>query len=325
MRISSTALSFVWVATVACGGDDGGSAPTPDAPGEKDIGFTRPTASLKANHDLGDDPSTPNVVEKNRWEELGPANLGCLGTPSADVPSSAEVTINTVVRDFQKGELAGGYEVTAFANQDFDNPFGPAVVSDLTTAEVAITIPAGTTRFGYKIVNREFALDTLLLNQKLDGTNPQVVDKIQSVSTQTATTLPALIGVSRSPGTGILAGAIRDCDDNEISNFIATVSSTPGTVTSTVEEAVTHLPGVDVYYFSPAGGLPVRHTQENHGTKDGLFMAIEMQPTPTAYIQVWGYPTDADLAADNLKLVAQLQTQVIADVVITGSYEPLRP
>lgn len=314
MRLTSTTFTFVCLFAAACG-DDGGST-TPDAP-PKDIGFTRPTASLKANNDLGDDPATPQV-EKNRWVELGPANLSCLNTPSADEASANPVVVDTIVTDFQSGNLVPGTQVTAFANQDLDTPFEPAVTSAASTAAVSLTIPAGTKRFGYKMVNPEVALDTLLLNQTLDSptATPQSVSKIQSVSTQTAATLPALIGVSRTAGTGILAGAVRDCDNHEISNFIATVSSTPDTVT--------HLDGVDTYYFTSSVGLPVRHSQRKASHHDGLFMAIEMQPTPTAYIQVWGYVTDADVASDNLTLIAQLKTQVIADVVITGSYEPLR-
>jgi hypothetical protein len=294
------------VFAAACG-DDGGSTPPVDAPA-KDIGFSKPTASLKANKEVSD----------NDWTELGPANLACLNTPSDDVASANAIVLNTVVSDFQSGNLVPGMKVTAFANQEIDQPFEAAVTSDASTAAVSLNIPAGTKRFGYKMVNPDVALDTLLLNQTLSSPTmtPQTASQIQSVSTQTAQTLPALIGVSRTSGTGILAGAVRDCDGNEISNFIATVSSTPNTVT--------HLDGVDTYYFSPSVGLPVRHSQQKASSKDGLFMAIEMQPTPTAYIQVWGYVNDADLAADNLTLIAQLQTKVIADVVITGSYEPLR-
>jgi hypothetical protein len=51
---------------------------------------------------------------------------------------------------------------------------------------------------------------------------------------------------------------------------------------------------------------------------------IELPVAPTAYVQVWGFPTDADLASGELKLIAELQAPVIADTVITGSYEPLR-
>jgi len=93
---------------------------------------------------------------------------------------------------------------------------------------------------------------------------------------------------------------------------------------STTKGTVTHAAGTDTYYFSPTVGLPVRHSQQKHGSKDGLFMVIELQPTATVYVQMWGYLNDADLAADNLTLIAELQTNVIADTVITGSYEPLR-
>ncbi|HEY5936496.1 MAG TPA: hypothetical protein VIU61_17725, partial [Kofleriaceae bacterium] len=136
------------------------------------------------------------------------------------------------------------------------------------------------------------------------------------VSKTTAQTLPALIGVSRTPGTGVLAGSVRDCDGNELSNFIATVSSTKGTAT--------HLAGADTYYFSPSVTLPERHSVRLLASSNGLFMVIELGATPTAFVQVWGYKTDADLASDTLSLIAELETQVIADTVITGSYEPLR-
>jgi len=105
-----------------------------------------------------------------------------------------------------------------------------------------------------------------------------------------------------------------------MSNFIATVSSTSGANNT----APTFLEGVDTYYFSASVGLPVRHSQQAASSKDGLFMAIEMQPNPTAYVQVWGYKTAADVTSDNLTLIAELRTQVIAETVITGSYEPLR-
>jgi hypothetical protein len=95
-------------------------------------------------------------------------------------------------------------------------------------------------------------------------------------------------------------------------------------VTSDAATAVTHLPGVDTYYFSASVGLPVRHSQQDFSSKNGLFMAIEMAPTAIAYVQVWGYKTQADLDIDKLSLIAQLKTPVVSDLVITGSYDPLR-
>jgi hypothetical protein len=85
----------------------------------------------------------------------------------------------------------------------------------------------------------------------------------------------------------------------------AGIDSTPGPISSSV-------------------GLPVRHTQKSAGSEDGLFMIVELAPAPTAFVQVWGYVDDAALAADQISLVAELQTESVADTVITGSYEPLR-
>ncbi|HEU0034926.1 MAG TPA: hypothetical protein VFQ53_30080 [Kofleriaceae bacterium] len=291
----------------ACGG--GGGSTTPDAPVvEGNPGFARPTAALKAN----------NEDMPDKWVELGPADLTCLGTPANDPATTVAVELSTVVRDFQSDSLVPGATVTAFKNQDLTTPFFTGTADG--NAAITIDIPVGVQRFGYKMTH-ETALDTLLLNQTVDPSmSSQTVSSIQTVSKSTGQTLPALIGVSRSAGTGVLAGAIRDCQGHEISNFIATVTTNPARTASDIM----HVAGADTYYFSSTVGLPVRHTQKAMGSEDGLFMVIELSAAPTAYVQVWGYPTDADLASDNLTLIAELQTQVIADTVITGSYEPLR-
>jgi hypothetical protein len=320
MRLTSFVSVLTISLTAAACGDDGGKTPV-DAPKAEDIGFNKPTGSLKAGFE----------VSKNNWMELGPANLACLGTSSDDVATTVAVTLSTRVDDFQSGNAVPGTSVTIFRDQDAGNPIGAPVVSD-GNANLSVMIPTGVKRFGFKMTNAN-SLDTLLLNQTVDpAMATQMITHIQSVSTATAQTLPALIGVSRTPGTGILAGAVRDCGDasrtghtgpQEMANFIATVSSVEATATSAVD-IVQPLMGEDTYYFSSSVGLPVRHSQQDASSKDGLFMSIEMQPTPTAYVQIWGYKTDADMAADKLSLIAQLKTAVIADVVITGSYEPLR-
>jgi hypothetical protein len=289
----------------ACGGGD---TPPPVDAAADDIGFNRPTKSLKANMELSED----------NWMEIGPADLACLGMPSADPPTTVAVTLSTVIRDFQSDNLVPNATITAFQNQDTANPF------DTTTADgnaaLSIDIPIGTKRFGYRMVD-DSSLDTLLLNQKVLPDMPaQTEGSIRSVSKSTAQTLPALIGISRTQGTGVLAGALRDCQDREISNFIATVTVNAARTPAEIQ----HVPGSDTYYFSSSVGLPVRHTQKPMGSEDGLFMVVELQPSATAFVQMWGYITDADLANDNLTLIAELQTQVIADTVITGSYEPLR-
>ncbi len=296
MQLRSTFWLTSLLAVAAACGDDGGSTPPDAAP---DIGFNDPTAPLKANDN--------NV-------EVGPADLSCLGMPANDPATTVAVTLATTVRDFQNDTIVPNAMVTAFRNVDIGQPF------DTKTADgngaVSITIPTGVKRFGFKMTDGS-SLDTLLLNQTVepDMAN-QTLGSIQTVSKTTATLLPALINKNRTMGTGVLAGAVRDCQGRELSNFIATVSSTQGMAAP--------VRGADTYYFDPMAGLPVRHNQRAMASADGLFMVIEIEAATTAFVQVWGYPTDADLAADNLKLIAELQAPVIADTVITGSYEPLR-
>lgn len=296
-------ITSLSMSLVACGGDDTGNT-TPDA--AVDIGFNPPTVTLKANDEVGED----------EWMEVGDADLSCLNTPSDDTASTVAVTLTTKVTDFQSGNAVPGAMVEVFKDQNY------MTVEDTATADsnamVMIDLPVGVKRFGYRMTSGS-SLPTFLLNQTLPdpGMAMQTVGDIQSVSNATAATLPALIGQTRTVGTGVVAGALRDCQGREISGFIATMSSTPA-------EANTIM-GADTYYFDSAVGLPVHHNRQQFASHDGLFMIIEVPSgTPKGYVQMWGFPTAADMQAGDLKLIAELEVPILADTVITGSYEPMR-
>ena len=310
MRLSII-LTLTSLSVGACGGED----TAPDA--AVDIGFNLPTVTLMANKEVAADT----------WMELGPADLACLNTPSADMATSVAVTLNAVVKDFQSGNAVPGASVEIFPEQKHTMPFGAAVTAD-SMANLTLSIPTGTKRFGYKMTSST-SLPTFLLNQTVkpdvanqpEGTcDPTPCrEKIQSVSNATAATLPALIGQTRTMGTGVVAGALRDCQRREISGFIATMSSTSATANTVM--------GADSYYFSSEVGLPVHHNKQAFASADGLFMIIEIpSSSPTGYVQMWGFPTEADkqMGKAGLKLIAELQVPVLPDTVITGSYAPLR-
>jgi hypothetical protein len=54
---------------------------------------------------------------------------------------------------------------------------------------------------------------------------------------------------------------------------------------------------------------------------NGLFTVLELPPSTTAYVQMWGYLTQADLDDGNETLLSELQVPVLADNIVTGSYE----
>ena len=309
-----TSLAFAPLLALAACGDDGGNV-TPfdaavDAP-SGNPGFPEPTAVTKANRRMS-----------GVWTEIGDADWSCLNTPTSDLPSTQAIALSGIIDDFQNGDPVGNATVTAFPGIMVSGNSGMATSSNVaaTRGQYSMNLamlPSGQTRFGFKIEAAGY-LKTYLLNQYFDPANATQTRDISGISESTANALPAFIGVTRDTADGVLAGAFRDCQGREVSNAVATVSSTQGTVT--------HLPGADTYYFSAAStSLPVRHTQSPTMNKDGLFVILSLEPQASpAYVQIWGYKNAADLAAKNLSLLSELATPIEANAVITGSFEPKR-
>jgi hypothetical protein len=302
------ALAFTFASLtlplIACGGDDEMMMMEE----YDDSGFYPPGTTLKANVEMG----------TNNWVEVGDADLSCLGTAPSDMATTTTVTLSTKVTDFQEDTPVADTMVIAFQGNNYMSPFDTKTAD--ADANISFTVPTGTTRFGFRMES-ENAFPTFLLNQKLESPSnaTQTKDEIQSVSKTTAATLAAFIGTPRTPGTGVIAGALRDCQKREISGFVATLSSTSMTATPVA--------GAEAYYFKAETKLPQQHKQVPWASGDGIFMIIEVPTTsPMAYVQMWGFPTAADMdkGMSGLKLVAELEVPILADNVITGSYEPLR-
>jgi hypothetical protein len=273
----------------------------------------------------GDDPVDPNALPLQAWSESGDVfteqtlDVSCLNTPSADVPQSAPtITLDTMVTDFQTGAATPNAVVTAFAGADQSAVIGTATADGTGALTIQLSMTPAHTRFGFKMVcatppcDPDF-YDTFLLNQYIDPAMPNQTSpsEISTVSKATGAAIPALVGISRTTGTGVLAGALRDCQLHELSNFTATVSSQSG--------VKSELTGARTFYFQ--NGLPARNTVVPIANKDGLFAILELPPTQTAYVQMWGYLDQAAVDAGEETLLSELAVPVIADNMITGSYE----
>lgn len=279
----------------ACGGGGGGDDMSgPDA---ADVGFNKPTGTLKAN---------------SNNTEVGDADLTSC---AADAATTIDHMLTTAVKDFQNQTPVPQATVTAFPGIMTDAVFATQMSDG--NGNLSLTIPSGTKRYGFKMT-ADGQFPTFLLNQYVKPDAPAATTdpaSIQSVSNSTAALLPALIGQTRTQGTGVVAGALRDCQGHEISNFVVTVSSTSMTQTP--------IAGAEAFYFSLSPELPVHHKQAESAAANGLFMVIQLPATPTAYVQAWGFPTAADMTAGTMKLISELQVPVVGDTVVTGSFEPL--
>lgn len=285
---------------VACGGSDDGE----DGEDLPNPGFAVPTVT-----------TTAYTGADGNWTEVGPANWSCLGTASDDQAMTVDVTLSGNVEDFQSGKKLDAATVTAYADTNFSGAGVAETVSDDTGA-YSLTIPSGSTRIAFKVIHED-ALETYALNEIFEPDQAAQNHDTNSVSLLTASALPAFINVTRTVGLGILAGSIVDCDGNEVSGAITTVSTTRG--------VTTHLEGAQSYYFSAlATSLPVRLTQQTVTNTDGLFVVIELPPSPTAFLQVWGFVDGQDPAVDDMTLLGEIPSPVLSDSVITASMEPIR-
>ena len=305
-------------AMVACGGDDddGGDGDGGDADAAVPLGnpgFITPVQTPVAYLEVG-----------GVWEEQGPADFDCLNTASDDASSAEDRTLTGKTEDFQTGDVVDNVDLGLFES-------GVVTGDPLETANsdnmgnYSITIPSGMTRIGFRSTDPEESrfLDTYLFNQYFAPEETDPSETLNSVSFLTANALPAFIGVMRTEGLGVLAGSFRDCQDREVQGVIATMSSTAcaGNASCTPE----HLDGAQTYYFSAGStSLPVRLSQAQATNKDGLFVVIEVPPSGNGFLQVWGFPTQADLDNGDLQMLAEIASPVLADSVITTSMEPLR-
>jgi hypothetical protein len=308
MRSSPVLASLLLVA--ACGGGD---SSTPDAAsvdaGLPNEGFVAPDHKTMANMD---------------HNEIGDADWTCLNTPSADVATTVPITLTGTLTDFQSGNTVSKpamAAIEAFAGIDYTNVVDTSMSQDLN-ASFSLTLPAGHTRWGFKVTDPDY-MDTFLLNQYYTDAMPNPVQDIAAISTGTAAALPALIGLQRTPGSGVLAGAFRDCSGHEVSYAVATVTTNScAGATGTCDPM--HLAGAQTFYIDSGAGIPVHHENLNHTDTNGLFAVLQLPATTTAYVQIWGFVDDADLADGQMTLLSELQAPVLSDTVITGSLEAVR-
>jgi hypothetical protein len=282
------------ISGAACGGGGGDDTTGADA---ADVGFNKPTGTLKAN--------ASNA-------EVGDADLTSC---AADAATTIDHMLTTTVKDFQNQTPVPQATVTVFPGIMVNSP--TATANSDGNGMLNINIPTGTKRYGFKMT-ADGQFPTFLLNQyvKPDATAATTdPSSIQSVSNSTAALLPALIGQTRTQGTGVVAGALRDCQGHEISNFVVTVSSTSMTSTPVA--------GAQAFYFSLSPELPVHHKQAESAAANGLFMVIQLPAASTSYVQAWGFPTAADMTSGTMKLISELAVPVVADTVVTGSFEPI--
>jgi hypothetical protein len=313
--------SFLVLAVAACG-DDSGNNTTPDGPGGGDGAGTVDAGPRNCGGNGGADCfDLPKGVLA-----VGTAapNLAC----GAVTPMTADhaITVSGTIYDFQnENDALPGATLDAFYTDITGAPDETATAD--ASGDYMITLDAGRNLMGWRTNRPTGGLPTYAIYTPLDITQTTVTEETRrNVSLTTANALPALIGVSRTEGLGVVAGLVADCSGDELTHAVGTLAT--GTSDGNPEN-IPFLAGASVYYFS--GNFPVRHNDTSSGRVDtsenGLFVVIEIPPTASGeqvYLEVWGFLTqaDMDMGQAGLTLLAEIPTPVIGDSVISGTMLP---
>ena len=264
----------------------------------------------------GDDDAPPAALAPPLAVDGGTIDLSCLNTPSADVAYAEEFTLAGTTYELPDGPAIADATITVYSGTDFGTALDTATASG--DGEFTVTIPAGETRISYKLETdlelepaQRTHLPTFSLNNYYSDT-ADATDDVPGASLSLANSLPSFVQVTRTPGTGVLAGTALDCDGNPIMNAFATVSTTSGS-----DDPVD---GALVFYVNT---VPV--TTLSATNRSGRFSILELPASSSnVYIQVWGYLTQADADADEKTLIGEVATPVLADSVITAGVDVLR-
>jgi hypothetical protein len=280
--------------------DAPGDAPVPPDGATTNTGFTPPTSVLAAWTETSAGTFTAEALD-----------LACLGFTRPDQATTVAVSLAITVDDFQSGNPLGAAQVSSFAGTNSASLLATGTTDN--AGHATLTIPSGQKRLGF-LTTHTNARPTYTYDHLLAPSTMNQSKQLQAISNATAATLPALIGVTPMANTAIAVATVHDCAGHTLSNFVATVSTTSTTAT--------HAMYAQTYYFSDSVGLPVNHTQAAQGTRNGLFMVINVPPLATGYLQVWGFRNASELASNMMTQIAELAVPFAANTAVVVSHEP---
>ncbi len=285
-------------------------APWIDAPGpDASTSFPRPTA-----------PTRANVNTAGAWIDQGLADWSCLGTPTADLPSTGSITLSGRTADWQTGSGLGGAAIVAYA------PSTSATVGTGMSASAGATIgaytmtlgmlPASSRRYTF-VVRAQDHPGTYLLDQYVPP-GATATRELRAFSTSSMGSLSASVGSFYNAANATVVGDIVDCQGRAVSNAVA--------VASRVRSQLDPIGGASSFYFSAGPtSVPVPITTRPVSNLDGKFMILDVPPISQGFaIQILGYRTQAEVDSGNLRLLGQVWAPAIGGTASLVTVEPRR-
>lgn len=213
-------------------------------------------------------------------EEFVEATLdhSCLGTGTRP-EAGADVDVRFELRDFQDDFAVDDVDVWLFRDNEIGDTCDAPTCAQLTTdtaGNAMVTMPADGW-YAYRVFPREGAtrgetvFGVFQYNEPAPSVSGQAVQG-NSVSGTTIEIIPALLGISREPGSAIVSGRIHDCADAFIQNAVMRLYDPDGRL---VEQG-TRSTEPSYHYFNgnASDNLPDQERQQSNS--DGLYVIVQV-------------------------------------------------
>lgn len=278
---------------VGCGGDD--------APADSDAG----TSDL---------PVLSTGTITNPAE--GTPDYACLGSRTRPAPGDL-VTTTFELRDFESEAPVGNVRVWLFPDNDVRDACDGTCTELLTGADgnASAMLPANGW-YAYRVLPRAGATAVMTVVDSLQYNEPAPAEGGRSVtgnsvSEGTLRLIPAVLGIDRQPGTGVLAGTISDCNETPV--YGARVRAFDG---DTEIEMGTAARTPQYRYFN---GDSFPSDIGTHTHVDGLYVGIQIPADRLVRVEAWGRPDEGPERRIGCEAV-----RVLANAVTIVNIEPLR-
>lgn len=307
LGLSSLLVGLGTLAAPGCGGDD--SAGNNNASGEH---------------------LSPDLLSV----EGGTPDYTCVGGADPALSFSADTEISGIVNDFEQDTPVEGIVVAVYSSlQDLldENPYDVSEPSS-PTGSYAVTAPSGVPRLHFKMHDpaTEDYYDTIEIMEPVAGMPPgppQATGKDRIVvSAITMATVPAILGIARQPGTGIVAGRVYDCQRREVQFAAQRAYDAPPDAPSRTLLSVYEGAGRNSFYFG--NGMPVR--DRVFTDVEGQFIIANVPYTQGEFVtmEMWGRLQSDWLPAGHEDctegcLISVQDVPVLPDTVVITDMLPL--
>ena len=222
-------------------------------------------SSMMMNPQNGQPPVfvQPNTLDVSTMK---PANFACLGS-HADPPAPTAPTALTVhVIDFETKADVAGATVEVYTSLDKFDAKLPDATSTATGSDgkAQLTVPPGSYRVIFRTVgDPDLTVETIEFNRAYDDVQRY------SVSQATKGTIGAVLNLFPDDSEGVVAGAVRDCDDHDVGGATFGVSSSGGSFDS----------ATNTFYFVDVSATSTVPERTQHWTSaDGVFASLNVPP-----------------------------------------------